>query len=200
MSTRIPESVRKLNDVLRADLGSNPLYAWRWSNDLRHVMNKIDTDGNQLYKSKLVYPPGRKEPLVIQVRDTAIRQLLPFHTDCWIACGLIETDAKDGSLEHTGVASWVPISSSRSGPAALPPNMVPTMELTQCVIAAVRAQRQRTLADDHNDFDDLCRKRESDRFNRTLDIIKDAGTAFHAVPGRKGHVSFGGVDEPLVTL
>ncbi len=180
--------VSRLNRILLADLGNNPRYAWRWSEDLRHVMYKVDDLGNPEYTD------GKTATgLYVQKRATAIRPLLPFHPKAWVCCALIEVDQKDGELAHTGMGSWVPVSSSRSGPAALPQGVLPDAELTQAVVAAVKAQRERTVADEANDWEDLTRKREIDRWRLCYDIIRDSAPAFNSVPGRKGRVSFGGV-------
>ncbi len=198
MDHRYSPEVRRLNRLLASELGSNPRYSWRWSEDLRHVMFVCDPDGNPEYIDRPIYVPTKESAdrrdgmtvLYSRVRKTAVRNLLPFHKDVWVCCALVEVDEKDGELEQTGNANWIPLSSSLSGPAALPPGVKPDVELTQAIIISVR--RERALPPGHLDdgFEEAQRKREKDRWNRAYDCIKDAATAFYNMPGQKGHVSF----------
>ncbi len=189
MDHRYPPEVRRLNRLLVSELGGNPRYSWRWSEDLRHVMYVCDTDGNPEYVDKPINLTNGKL-LIGRVRKTAVRNLLPFHKEVWVCCALVEVDSKDGELEGTGNANWIPLSSSQSGPAALPAGVTPNDELTNAVIISVR--RERALPPGHLDdgYEEAQRKREKDRWNRAYDCIRDAATAFHNLPGAKGHVSF----------
>lgn len=194
MSDRYPESVRKLNDLLRADLGSNPRYSWRWSEDLMHVMEVLHEDGTP------VYVEGRSPAgLAVMMPKTVLRKLLPMHQDQWIVCALIEVNQRDGSIASTGDHAWIPLSSGRSGPVCLPPNEKPTLVFTRAVIDAVRMERKKSGAEMGVEWEAEQIKKEKDRWNRVYDEIRDAGTAFANVPGRRGHVSFPSA-EPMVTV
>ncbi len=184
---RTPEKVRKLNELLRADLGSNPRYAWRWSDDLLHVMDVVDSEGLPEYvESKS--PAG----LIIMTPKTVTRQLLPFHEHCWVLCALVETTKKDGELESTGLASWVPVGGG-NGPVALYPFELPNIESTQYIVNMIRQQRTKTVLEMGQEWNEEMAKREKSSWNRAYDQIREQATAFYNVPGRKGHVSFGGL-------
>lgn len=189
MSDRFPEEIRRLNRLLVSELGSQPRYSWRWSEDLRHVMYVVDDLGRPEYVEQPVNLQGGKV-IFQRLRKTAVRNLLPFHKDVWVCCALVEIDEKDGMIDGTGCGAWVPLSSSASGPAALPPGVKPNDELTQCVIRSVRQERSMPKGYLDQGYEELCRKREKDRWNRAYDAICDASAAFHNCPGMKGHVSF----------
>jgi len=186
---RYSPEVRRLNRLLESELGANPRYAWRWSEDLRHVMYVCDEDGNPEYINSPVNLVDGKV-IIQRLRKTAVRNLLPFHKDVWVCCALVEVDAKDGQLEGTGAASWIPLSSSLSGPAALPFGVKPDIELTNSIIASVRRERAQPAGYLDDGYEEAQRKREKDRWNRAYDCIKDASTAFYNCPGKRGHVSF----------
>ncbi len=186
-----PTIVRQLNHRLEADLGSNPKYNWRWSEDLLHVMEIIDPDTCKTQYVESLSPEG----LTVLSPKTEVRKLLPDHFEQWIVCALIEVNENDGSLAKTGKAAWVPVSSAVSGPVCLLTGEVPTTSATEKVIAAVRATRVPRFRDYEIDYEDRQRKREKQHWHRVYDEIRDAGTAFCGVPGKKGSTSY-----PLVTL
>ncbi len=193
-----PAEVRRLNRLLESELGGSPRYAWRWSEDLLHVMNVVDTDGNPVYEERIIVFPSDKT-IYGQIQKTMTRKLLPFCENVWVACALVEVDEKDGSLLGTGCGSWIPICSSMGGPAALPANTMPTAELTQCVIRALREERARPKNYLIDDYEESERKREKSHWNKIYDRIRDRATAFYNLPGAKGHVSFPTVpDKPHV--
>jgi hypothetical protein len=193
VSERYPEEVRRLNRILVSELGSNPRYAWRWSEDLKHVMYVVDDLGRPEYVEAPVNLSNGKV-IYQRLRKTAVRNLLPFHKDQWVCCALVEVDEKDGRIEGTGNANWIPLSSSASGPAALPYGVNPTAELTQCVIRSVRQQRDTPPAVEEQNWEESRRKSEKDRWNRAYDCIRDASAAFYNYPGHRGHVSFPDVE------
>lgn len=188
---RYPEQIRKLNRTLVSELGTNPRYSWRWSEDLLHAMAVVDDLGRPQYVDVPVHLPGDK---VVWGRKQAIqiRKLLPHHNDQWVCCALVEVNEEDGAIHQTGNGAWVPISSSASGPAALPFGIKPTEELTQCVIRAIRAERD-MLSKNKNylteGFLEDSAYKEKKRWNTAYDRICDASTAFYNVPGKRGHVS-----------
>ncbi len=200
MSDRYPEAVRRLNQLLASELGHNPRYSWRWSEDLRHVMYVVDDLGRPEYVDSPVNLQGGK--IIIQrLRKTAVRKLLPFHENVWVCCALVDVDQKDGELAGTGTGAWMPLSSSASGPAALPPGVDPTAELTQSIIRAVRQEREMPKGYLDQGYEEAQRKREKARWNQAYDCIRDASAAYFNCPGMKGHVSFPSVKQKgLVTL
>lgn len=185
----MPEVVRQLNERLRTELGTNPRYAWRWSENLLHVMGVLDKDGSP------VYVEGRSpDGLVTMVPKTAVRKLLPNHENCWVVCALVEVDEKDGSLEGTGNHAWIPLSSANSGPVHT--YDTPTLSLTEYVIEAIRETRAKRPVDYTREAEEALSKREQDHWLNIYEQIREASTAFYNVPGKKGHVSFGGYDIP----
>ena len=184
-----PKSIQTLNNRMAADLGSNPRYAWRWSEDLWHVMEVVDEDGRPQYVEDRSGPSG----LVVMVPATVRRKLLPFHERQWIACALVPVNERDGSLTETGIASWIPVS-SKSGPVCLEPGVDPTLETTIAVIDAVRSTRSRRLAEMECEWNEEAARMEKQHWASVYDKIREEATAFHNVPGKRGHVSFGGID------
>lgn len=180
-----PAEVQAFNTRLRVELGHNPLYAWRWSGDLLHVMELIHDDGTPKYLQE-VSPEG----LILVVPETETRLLLPNHPANWVVCALVEVNGRDGSVQGTGSASWIPISSSNSGPVALPIGWVPTKEMTDRVIEAIRRDRGRRAKDMVGSWEEERRAKEKQHWNTIYEQIREANTAFLSVPGTKGSVSF----------
>lgn len=189
MSDRYPSVVRQQNNILRAELGENPRYAWRWSEDLMHVLEVLDLDGNPLYVQGKT-PSG----IVTMVPKTATKKLLPQHHDQWVVCALVEVNEADGSLNYSRNHSWIPLSGP-SGVVCLPENEVPSITFTQSVIDAIRLERSHSPAEFGAEWEELQRKKEKDRWNRIYDQIRSEATAFCNVPGLKAHVSFPSVQQ-----
>jgi hypothetical protein len=181
---RPPKVVRELNARLAADLGSNPQYSWRWSEDLLHVMAVVDKDGNPQYAESRS-PAG----LILLAPATALRKLLPHHDNSWVLCALVETGSWDGQLTETGPAAWMPVSGA-NGPVALEPHEVPNLDTTLYIIDSIRQERNKTVAQKTTEWDAAAAYREKAKWNRAYDEIRDAATAFYSVPGQKAHVSF----------
>ena len=184
-----PSEVRRLNRLLESELGGSPRYAWRWSEDLLHVMKVVDDEGSPVYEERIIILPT-DQTIYAQIQKTATRKLLPHHQDQWVACALVEVNDADGSLAGTGIGSWIPISSSVGGPAALPPGVSPTDELTQCIVRSLREERNRPKNYLIDDFEEASKKREKAKWANIYDRIRDCATAFYNAPGQKGHVSF----------
>src|SRR5260370_38434512 len=96
--------------------------------------NVIDDLGRPEYVERGVIVPGSDKRLIVRTHKTAVRKLLLFVEDQWVACALVQVSPKDGEITATGEAAWIPVSSSRSGSAALPPNVEPTTDFTQIII------------------------------------------------------------------
>lgn len=183
---KYPKVIQHQNELLRADLGSNPRYSWRWSDDILHVMTIFGEFDEQTLESGII----------IMVPRTLKVPLLPQHPHSWVLCALIETDVKDGSLEGTGQASWIPVSGPK-GPLALDPFEIPNLTTTQYVIDTIRHERTKSAAEIGQEWDQSQAQREKARWNRAYDQIRDASTAFYNVPGRKAHVSFPSHDSSI---
>lgn len=176
---KYPKIIRTYNERLVSDLGSNPRYNWRWSDELTHVMELFGE-----YEES-TSPAG----IIIIQPKTVTRLLLPSHQQCWCLSALVETDAKDGSLQGTGVASWVPVSGPM-GPLTLNTFELPTLTTTQYIIDTIRHERERSAAEVGAEWDQSQAQREKARWHKAYDQIRDASTAFYNVPGAKAHVSF----------
>ncbi len=181
---KYPKVIQHQNELLRADLGSNPRYGWRWSDDILHVMELLGEYDEE------TTPAG----IIVMVPKTIKRQLLPQHPQSWVLCALVETDKKDGSLQGTGEASWVPVSGPM-GPLSLNPHELPNLTTTQYIIDTIRHERARTASEVGAEWDQSQAQREKARWTRAYDEIRDAATAYYNVPGAKGHVSFPGTRE-----
>ncbi|HXC05794.1 MAG TPA: hypothetical protein VNZ86_13625 [Bacteroidia bacterium] len=194
-----PKDIRKLNDLVRAELGTNPLYAWRWSGDLLHVMVLVDDMG----RPKLNYSlsPNHKpnydglgevdmSPIMVAEVDTETRLLLPNHPANWVVCALIEVNERDGNIYGTGNHSWVPVSSSNSGPVALPEGETPDLGMTQCLIDSIRKDRARRVKDIITEDEESRRKREKQHWMKIYEQIAMESAAFYGCPGKKGSTSF----------
>lgn len=181
---RTPEKIRKLNELLRADLGSNPRYSWRWSDDLLHVMDVVDSEGKPIY-SESTTPAG----LIVMAPKRITRPLLPFHEHCWVLCALVETTQQDGELAGTGLGSWIPVGGG-NGPVTLLPFEAPNLESTQYIVNMVRQARTKTVVEMGIEWNEQMAKREKDRWSQAYEQIKEHATAYYNVPGSKGHVSF----------
>jgi hypothetical protein len=185
---RFPKEIRQQNERLRADLGANPIYSWRWSDDILHVMTLLGEFAEE------TTPAG----IIVMVPKTVKRRLLPENEHSWVLCALVETDKKDGSLEATGTASWVPVSGP-AGPLALNPFELPNLSTTQYIIDTIRHERARSAAEVGAEWDQSQAQREKARWAKAYDQIRDAATAFYNVPGAKGHVSFpSNYGDPLI--
>ena len=188
MSDRYPAAVRRQNVLLRAELGANPRYAWRWSEELIHVLEVLDLEGTPIYVE------GRSPAgLVTMVPKTATKKLLPMHKDQWIVCALVEVNALDGSIQGTGNHAWVPVSGP-SGVVCLPENETPSIVFTQSIIDAVRLERSKSAVEFGVEYEEQQKKREKDRWNRIYDEIRNESTAYCNIPGMKAHVSFPSVN------
>ncbi len=181
---RYPKDVIKLNSRLRSDLGANPLYNWRWSDDLLHVMDVVDEDGSPKYVETIT-PAG----VICLTPATLTRPLLPYNEHCWALCALLELNNKDGELQGTGNHGWVPVSGG-DGPVALFPFEKPNLETTVYVIGAIHSERVKTATQKGEEWDAEMARSEKAKWNLAYDQIRDAATAFYSIPGEKHHVSF----------
>lgn len=193
MSDRYPAVVRQQNQILHAELGDNPRYAWRWSEDLKHVLEVLTLDGEPVYVENVTSKRDSKgrfrKRIFGRVPMTAVKPLLPAHHDQWIVCALVEVNTRDGSIHGTGNAAWIPVSGP-SGVVCLPENETPSIIFTQSIIDALRLERSKSANEFGAEWEAREKKREKDRWNQVYDQIRNEATAFLNAPGHKGHVSF----------
>src|SRR5437762_495814 len=95
-------AIERYNRVLRTELGSQPRYEWKWSEDLIHLMEEVDHLGKPVLEEVCVNGifgmQQRKKP----------RKFFESLTDQWVVCALIEMDNADGQVNETGQAAWIP--------------------------------------------------------------------------------------------
>ncbi len=193
-------AIQRYDRMLLRDLGSNPRYSWKWSEDLLHVMDEINPhDGKPIFR-----PVPHGEVWVVQQQKTTRRW--PGIWNQWVLCALIELNADDGAVHGTGLAAWVPVYDRRSRPASLPENILPNQTHTEAFIEQVRRTRARD-AEEMGKFEEfhkpatvpmdeserntmLISRAEKVKFDKAKDAIKDGFTAFGEEPGKKGSTSF----------
>ncbi len=173
--------IRQLNTELRIELGANPPYSWRWSDNLEHVMEITDAEGRPQYVES-TSPAG----LVVLSPKTAKRLLLPHHRQCWVLCALVEVDSRDGSLTGTGNHAWMPVSGA-NGPVTV--SEVPQPETNAYIIEVIRHERRTSPTVKLGEWEAEQARSEKRKWQQAYDLIRAEATAFANVPGKKGHVS-----------
>lgn len=178
--------IERYDRLLLAELGNNPVYSWKWSEDLLHVMEAMDQSGQPEMETVL------KGSVYVVQQKKRLRKVCPHIIDQWVICALIELGAEDGQVHGTGLASWMPVHDRRSHPVALPVGVRPNMASTEDFIKQMRAIRAKSAAQMDADFLAAEERREKQINDRNLDAIRDACTAYYEVPGKKGSTSFPG--------
>ncbi len=200
-----PSKVKRLNHLLRQELGQHPLYSWQWSEDLLHVMDAINEDGSPVYEQKEL-----KSGLVAVAQATRTRKICP-DLDVWVMCAMIDTGRHDGAIHSLGTKNWYPVSDRSSRTVNLPTDVVPDETLTWEFINQMRHFREKEAAkldaqyierhltpvpvDESRPNSKLVSRQEKADWERYYDEVKDLGTAFGQVPGTKEGVSFGGIKD-----
>ncbi len=193
-------AIQRYDRMMLRDLGSNPVYSWKWSEDLLHVMDEINPhDGKPIYR-----PTPKGEVWVVQQQKTTRRW--PGIWQQWVVCALIELNADDGAVHGTGIAAWIPVYDRRSRAVCIPENTQPNQSHTEAFIKQIRRMRTRD-AEELGKFEDfhkpnttpmdeserntmLISQAEKKKFDVMKDAIKDGFTAFGEEPGKRGGTSF----------
>lgn len=197
---RSSRAIERYDRMMLADLGSHPVYQWKWSEDLIHVMDEVNpTDGKPI-----LTPVPCGSIYAVQQQKTTRRWPGIWHQ--WVICALIELNADDGAVHGTGIAAWVPVYDRRSRPVCLPENQMPNQAATESFIQQVRKMRTRD-AEELGQFEDmhkpatvpmdeserntqLISRAEKKKFDIYKDAMKDGFTAFGEEPGKKGSTMF----------
>ena len=197
-------AIRRLNDLIRQELGGEEVFAWKYSEDLTHYARAINPDtGALLYNyrcncglNKNVHGPDCgmtvAEPVYIKCL------LRPEHRDQWVLCKLHPSPPEHVWLRMFGTylqwpkgGTWMPCD-----PVWLEPGEHPDDKLTWEVIYAVRQNRAKTYADRLAEGAAEVEKRDKSGRDRLLEQIReDAYLPFGALPGRKDGVSHGGTKD-----
>lgn len=198
-------NIRRLNDLIRQELGGAEVFEWKHSEDLKHHARKIDPDtGNKVYtyRCQCGYDVRRhtkscrRKGSIIVAEPVYIECLLrPDKRDQWCLAKLHAAVSEAEWLREFGTmllwpkhGTWLPCD-----PVWLEPGEQPTQALTWEVIKAVRANRSHTFADRMAEAEAIVDKRDRDNRERLLEEIKeDTHMPFGALPGRKDTVSHGG--------
>jgi len=197
---RTSPAIARYDRLMLRDLGSAPVYSWKWSEDLLHVMDEINPhDGKPVYRPTL-------QNGIYAVRQQTTTRRWPGIWQQWVVCALIELNANDGAVHGTGVAAWVPVYDKRSRPVCVPENVQPNQSHTEAFIRKMRAYRVReaeaigkwedhhkpnTTPMDESERNTLMMSRaEKKKFDIARDAIKDGFTAFGEVPGVRGSTSW----------
>lgn len=195
-------AIQRYDRLMLRDLGSNPTYSWKWSEDLIRVMDAVSPgDGKPVLD---VIPYGS---ILIAQQAKATRKLAPDLVNQWCICALIDPYTEDGRLNGSGRAIWMPVrTKTKSHPVALPPNQHPNQADTENFIAQMRRTRVRdaeemgkwedfnkpnTVPMDESERNTMMMSRaEKKKFEEYKLRFKDNFTAFGEEPGRLGSTSF----------
>jgi len=179
--------IARLNELLRTELGENPRYSWRHSATLMRVMEAVDADGRPEYET--YWDP---DSLLFKTkRIMRLRPLCPDLQHQWVLCALVKMTEEQGRLAGTGEYAWIPVRDDRtSEPCALPTGIQPDQNITAIFIEQMRAERVQTPSEKVEAFAEAQARFEKQHEARCFDAIRDAGTAFYQVPGKKGSASF----------
>ena len=183
-------TIKRLNDLLGRELGRSasgqPIYSWAFSEDLFFLGPKLDENGDivcamretegGLTAVEAIMEP-RKMCAALDHQWVVVMWNQPGSEAAWKAqFGLKLAYPKNGYLAPTNMC--------------LGKSEIPDAAVTEEVIGKIRAERKKTfhdyMAESQRDLDRQD-KRDADNL---LDSVSDACTAFGAVPGRKGGVSF----------
>lgn len=183
----MPPIVRRLNEILRSELGSVPpfqQFAWKWSEDLRRVALKTDDWG----RPEMEYTCTNGVYSARQVRF--VRKQDPRLQNQWVVAMLTKMSQDQGHLDHTGDAAWIICYDKQGNAIALEPGILPDAVATWKFIELERAANRKKAADEICEFYDN-QAREDKRYrDRVDDAVRDSLTAFLEIPGTKGGTSF----------
>lgn len=201
--------IEAINDRVRRELGSQPLYAWRWQKDLVQLIAKeteVDVDHRGLVESvpKYDYVANPQTGLVeLDVEYVEVPYPLPkqYH-DKWIFCSLQMPNmspqawhaATQGCSPYPWGGSWAPVG---WGLDLITTSLEPGdefMEVSRMITAKIKACRDKFR---DKDVRALELKQIAEREKKTLEsYIDHAGEVIPYAdhePGKKDHVSWGGV-------
>lgn len=207
---RTDPAIERYDRLMLRDLGSNPIYSWKWSEDLIHVMDAVSQgDGKPILDVK------QHGSIYIAEQAKATRKIAPDLVNQWVICALIELNSEDGKVHGTGIAAWIPVRDRRSRAVCLPPNLHPNQSITEDFIRQVRRVRTRDAEElgkweDYNaphavPMDDsernspLISRAEKAKFENAKLAIKDGFTAFGEEPGKRGSTSWPSTSKGMET-
>jgi len=134
--------VAPLNELLRGELGANPLFSWQWSESLRIRFR----DREAGYQYQLDPRTNILIPQPVYLERTVC---YPEVVDRWVFCRLMNTTQQEWIKHfHDDMlwpenGRWVPLCGDH-GYVALPPFESPSYERTWSAIRMIRASRAET--------------------------------------------------------
>jgi hypothetical protein len=148
--TKLLREVSRMNELMGSELGRNPfgepVYAWKWSEDLLHPMAVVEESDTGV-RPVLDYIADPESGLIVASQRFVLRKECLTLQDQWVLCKWIapmdpvEWRKTFGhSLEWDSRGSYAPISASGSGNyASLNPGERPTDAITWQAIRTIRA-------------------------------------------------------------
>lgn len=153
MTHREQRSIARQNRILASELGSKPLHAWKYSEDLVWPMQELDDAGQPVYDYRCACG--------VNVSVHAASCLLTVPTPRYIQRKVslrlsnqwcVATLQTDGDL-----AAWIPLGYNRHYTpeyVCLDPGVLPCEEITWEVVRLIRDARSQTWADIENAYDE----------------------------------------------
>ncbi len=189
--------VEALNEVLRQELG-HPVYAWKWSGDIRIAVRKEDAAG----KPEFDYVKDPETGFLLAQPVYYWREVCyPQVEDQWVFTRKMHTSravflAQFGSaLLWPENGEWIPCCAG-TGYVALPKGCEPDETNTWEAIRLIRSERAESAPDQRMRLSDLMDRREKRSDAKRRDYVRDRLPAFGGIPGTKMDYSFGGIDAP----
>lgn len=189
----VQEQVDIENQLLRSELGTQPLWAWKNSKTLRIRVQKIkesSTSPNGV-DPQYHYKANPRTGIIELTPEYVDMPMLPKLTDNWVLCRFVQADQESVFRQQFGVrveypadGIWQPL-----GFTALRPGIVPNRTDTWNMIRGAKANREavREFFDGAEERQD---KREAQEARNFGDMLRDKFTAYMEVPGKKGGTSF----------
>lgn len=192
----MPQSVERLNRLLRSELGSHPpcqQFAWKWSENLHRVALKTDDWG----RPEMEYTCNNGVYSAEQSRF--VRKQDPRLKNQWVMTMLTKMSLDQGYLDGTGNAAWIICYDRRGVAVALEPDVLPDATVTWKFIEMERAAGRVKAADEIR-----CQLEQESRADEKLgndayDATVDAMSAYLETPGVKGSTVFqAGIKDTLL--
>lgn len=188
----VDQIIEQENRLLRSELGSNPLWAWKHSSKLRFRVQKIVPSDNSLdgFDPQYDYQSNPRTGL-IELRPVYVDMpMLPMRPNSWVLARFVEANQEQAFKQRFGVrveypvdGIWQPIDVT-----ALRPGIIPGRTETWNMIHAVRANKVAVREYFDNAEANQDKRHAADKA-RFLDEARDRFTVGMEVPGKKGGVS-----------
>jgi len=187
------EQVDIENQLLRSELGTQPLWAWKHTKTLRIRVQKIkesSTSPNGI-DPQYHYRANPETGIIELSPEYVDMPMLPMVPDSWVLCRFVESDQESVFRQNFGLRVEYPVGGiwQPLGFTALRPGIIPSRTDTWNMIRGARANRDavREFFDNAEEKQD---KREAKEARDFGEMLRDKFTAFMEVPGRKGGTSF----------